>query len=112
MRETTLNHAGKLAARLGFGFKGKYAGISFSARNLPRSRCGGRGSGLLGPGLLQPQLLDRRVDMGRADMEVHPVKLGQLVFQRSNDTGQTGAIRCRGGEVIQNKIPKLTARSC
>lgn len=70
------------------------------------------GSDLLGPRLIEPQLLDRGIDMGRADMEVHPVKRGQLVFQLGNDTGQAGAIRCRGGEVIQSKIPKLTARSC
>ena len=50
--------------------------------------------------------------MGRADMEVHPVKLGQLVFQRGNDTGQAGAIRCRGDYGVQGDIQKLTARSC
>jgi hypothetical protein len=112
MRDTTLNHAGKLAARSGFGFKGKYAGVSFSVRNLRARQPGRRGSGRLGPRLIQPQLLDRGVDMGSADMEVHPVKLGELVFQRSNDTGQARAIRRRSGYVIQGKIPKLTARSC
>lgn len=43
----------------------------------------------------QTQMLDCGIDMGRADVKVHPVKLGQLVFQRGNDTGQAGAIRCR-----------------
>lgn len=52
---------------------------------------------MLGPRVIQPQLLDRGIDMGRADMEVHPVKLGQLAFQRSNDTGQARAIRHRSG---------------
>jgi hypothetical protein len=49
------------------------------------------------PRLIQPQLLDCGIDMGRADMEVHPVQFGQLVFQLGNDTGQAGAIRRRSG---------------
>jgi hypothetical protein len=71
-----------------------------------------RGSGLFAARLFQPQVLDCGVKMGRADMKIHPVKLGQLVFQRGNDTGQTGAIRCRGGYGVQGDIPKLAARSC
>lgn len=97
MRGATLNHAGKLAIRLGFGFKGKYAGVSFSARNLGGRRRGRGGSDLFCPRLIQPQLLDCGIDMGRADMEVHPVQFGQLVFQLGNDTGQAGAIRRRSG---------------
>ena len=112
MRETTLKHAGKLAAGTGFGFKGKYAGVSFSAINRSGEGRLRRGSDRFPPSLLQPQLLDRGIDMGRADMEVHPVKLGQLVFQRCDDTGQAGAIRCRGDYGVQGDIPKLTARSC
>lgn len=57
----------------------------------------------LHPHLIEPQLLDRGIDMGCADMEIHPVKLGQLVFQSGNDTGQAGTIRCRGVMVFKAK---------
>jgi hypothetical protein len=42
---------------------------------------------------IEPQLRDRGIDMGRGNRKVHPVKRGELLFERGNDTGQAGAIR-------------------
>ncbi len=47
--------------------------------------------------------------MRRADMEVHPVELGQLVLEYGDDAGEAGAIRRRVSCLIQGEIPKLTA---
>jgi len=85
-----VNEAGSLNLPARFGVKYYYVGAAFDGINSHPIGCV---SNRVETRLIEPQLLDCGIDMRRGDSKVHPVKHGQLLFERGDDAGQSRAIR-------------------